>query len=131
MGEKVELSTVTILGREVAFKQFTDTQLVLAHRMRQMLVGVSAQLPTEDSEDRQLTEIEQRAMLSGLDTTARFLDMLGYNVATDEDREWLTQQMLAGNIDLTEISRFVQELVPSDKRDKTPAKKAVRARARR
>lgn len=131
MGEKVELSTVTILGREVAFKQFTDTQLVLAHRMRQMLVGVSAQLPTEDSENRQLTEAEQRAMLSGLDTTARFLDMLGYNVATDEDREWLTQQMLAGNIDLTEISRFVQELVPSDKRDKTPAKKAVRARARR
>lgn len=125
MGDKAKLPT--ILGREVAFKEFNDTQLVLIHRMRQMLAGTISQLPGED-EDIELTDVQRRALSGGLDVAARFLDMLGYMVVEDEDRDWLTQQMLAGNLDLAQIAKFVMDLVPDDKKDKAPVKKAARAR---
>lgn len=129
MAEKVKLPEVTILGRIVQFKQFNDTQIVLIHRMRQMLNGALAAMPALDTdEDVELTETEQRALYSGMDVMARFLDMLGYMVVDDDSREWLAQQMLAGNIGLDEIAKFVPQLVSDDKKDKTPAKKAVRAR---
>lgn len=130
MGDKVELPQVTILGRVIVFKRFNDTQLVLIHRMRQMLSGAMAQLPDPDTEpdaEREMTPQERRALDSGMDTTARFLDMLGFMVVSDDDREWLTMQMLAGNLELDEIARFVPELVGPDEKKK-PAKKAVRAR---
>ena len=41
---------------------------------------------------------------------------------------FLLMQMLAGNLDLTEISSFVKDLVPENKKAAAPKKKAVRAR---
>jgi hypothetical protein len=94
-----------------------------------MLAGAMAQLPPEDDDvGRELTAQESRALDSSLDTTARFLDMLGFMVVSDEDREWLTMQMLAGNLNLEEIAGFTPQLVAAEKKTKTPAKKAVRAR---
>lgn len=128
MAESAKLPQVTILGREVEFRQFNDTQLVLIHRMRQMLAGASAALPDDSDPDAELSESQKRALESGLDVTARFLDMIGFMVASDEDRDWLTMQMLAGNLDLGEIAKFTPDLVAADKKTKGPAKKAVRAR---
>lgn len=131
MAEKVKLPEVAILGRTVQFKQFNDTQIVLIHRMRQMLHGALAQLPAPsdgDNDDREMTDVERRALDSGLDTTAKFLDMIGFMVVSDADRDWLTMQMLSGNLDLTEIGKFVPDLVGEDKKAKGPVKKAVRAR---
>lgn len=129
MAEKAKVLPVTILGREIVFKQFNDTQMVLIHRMRQMLSGALAVMPdTEEDEERELTAEESRAMASGLDVMAKFLDMLGFMVVSEEDREFLLMQMLAGNLDLTEISSFVKDLVPEDKKAAAPKKKAVRAR---
>lgn len=126
MAEKVTLPEVTILGRAVAFKQFNDTQLVLIHRMRQMLSGATAALPTEAGATP--TEAEKQALETSLDVVSRFLDMIGFMVVSDVDRDWLTNQMLAGNLDLEEIGKFVPELVGEDAKAKGPAKKAVRAR---
>lgn len=130
MAEKVKLPEVTILGRIVQFRQFNDTQLVLIHRMRQMLSGALAAMPQaeDDDEDRELSDSEKRAMESGLDVMAKFLDMLGFMVVHDHDRDWLTMQMLAGNLGLEEIAAFVPDLVGEDRKAKVPAKKAVRAR---
>lgn len=131
MGDNAKLPAVTILGREVVFKQFNDTQLVLIHRMRQMLSGALAQMPEsgdDDDEDREFTDTERQALNSGMDVMAKFLDMLGFMVVSDDDREWLTMQMLAGNLSLDEVRKFVLELVPVDKKKKVPEKKAVRAR---
>lgn len=130
MAEKVTLPEVTILGRTVQFRQFNDTQLVLIHRMRQMLSGAMGQLPSDpDQQVSQLSDVQQRALESGMDVMAKFLDMLGFMVVSDEDREWLTTQMLAGNLDLDEISKFVPDLVGEDGAPKKgPAKKAARAR---
>lgn len=127
MAEKVTLPEVTILGRTVQFKQFNDTQLVLIHRMRQMLAGATAAMPTEAGATP--TESEQRALETSLDVVSRFLDMIGFMVVSDVDRDWLTNQMLAGNLDLEEIGKFVPDLVGEDVAPKKgPAKKAVRAR---
>jgi hypothetical protein len=129
MAEKVKLPEVVILGRSVQFKQFNDTQLVLIHRMRQMLSGALGQLPeADDDEDREMSDPEKQAMNSLLDVTGRFLDMIGFMVVNDGDREWLTMQMLGGNLDLDEISKFVPSLLGETKKGKTAAKKAVRAR---
>jgi hypothetical protein len=131
MGENAKLPTVTILGREIVFKQFNDTQLVLIHRMRQMLSGAMAQMPDPDAEqdeNRELTPQEQRAMTSGMDVMAKFLDMLGFMVVEDDDREYLMMQMLAGNLGLGEIANFVKDLVPEKKKAPEVKKKAVRAR---
>lgn len=131
MGDNAKLPAVTILGREVVFKQFNDTQLVLIHRMRQMLSGALAQMPEsgdDDDEDREFTDTERQALNSGMDVMAKFLDMLGFMVVSDDDREWLTMQMLAGNLGLDEVRKFVLELVPVDKKKKVPEKKVVRAR---
>lgn len=129
MAEKAKLAKVLILGREVAFRPFNDTQLVLIHRMRQMLSGVLAQLPGDAGDtDREMTSEESAAVTAGLDVMVKFLDMLGYMVVEDRDRDWLTQQMLAGSLDLKEISGFVEHLVPDERKEKAPAKKAVRAR---
>lgn len=129
MGDNANLPTVTILGRDVVFRPFNDTQIVLIHRMRQMLHGAMAQLPSEDADDtREMNPQETRALESGMDTTARFLDMLGFMVVSDEDREWLTMQMLAGNLGLDEIASFVPALVTPDKVAPKSTKKAVRAR---
>lgn len=128
MVEKVTLPEVTILGRTVQFKQFNDTQIVLIHRMRQMMSGAMSQVST-DPNRTEMSESEQRAMETGLDVVSRFLDMIGYMVVSDVDRDWLTNQMLAGNLDLEEIGKFVPELVGEDETPKKgPAKKAVRAR---
>lgn len=131
MAENAKLPTVTILGRDITFKQFNDTQLVLIHRMRQMLSGAMAQLPEVqpgEEDNREMTPQERRAFESSLDTTARFLDMLGFMVVSDDDREWLTMQMLAGNLDMDAIADFVPHLMGPDQAAKKPAKKAVRAR---
>ncbi len=128
MAEKVTLPEVTILGRTVQFRQFNDTQLVLIHRMRQMLSGALGALPDNPTADAEVSDVHRRAMESGLDVMAKFLDMIGFMVVSDEDREWLTMQMLAGNLDLDEISRFVPDLVGKDETPKKAAKKAVRAR---
>lgn len=128
MAEKVTLPEVTILGRTVQFRQFNDTQLVLIHRMRQMLSGALGALPENPAPDAEVSDVHRRAMESGLDVMAKFLDMIGFMVVSDEDREWLTMQMLAGNLDLDEISRFVPDLVGRDETPKKAAKKAVRAR---
>jgi hypothetical protein len=128
MAEKVTLPEVTILGRTVQFRQFNDTQLVLIHRMRQMLSGAMGALPDNPTPDMEVSDVHRRAMESGLDVVAKFLDMIGFMVVSDEDREWLTMQMLAGNLDLEEIGRFVPDLVGKDETPKKAAKKAVRAR---
>lgn len=126
MAEKVTLPEVTILGRTVQFKQFNDTQLVLIHRMRQMLAGATAAMPTEPTKEP--TDAEKQALETSLDVVSRFLDMIGFMVVSDVDRDWLTMQMLAGNLDLTEIGKFVPNLVGEDVKPKAPVKKAVRAR---
>lgn len=128
MGDKADLVTVTILGRPVAFKQFNDTQLVLIHRMRQMLTGSLAQFPDDADPNAEMNPGQQRALETGLDVMAKFLDMVGFMAADDADRDWLLMQMLAGNLDLEEVSKFVTDMVPADKKPKGPAKKAVRAR---
>jgi hypothetical protein len=131
MAEKAKVPTVTILGREVTFKQFNDTQLVLIHRMRQMLSGAMAKMPDLDAEDddnRELTPQESQALASGMDVMAKFLDMLGFMVVGDDDREFLLMQMLAGNLGLSEIADFVQDLVPHERRAVEPKKRAARAR---
>jgi len=128
MAEKVTLPEVTILGRTVQFRQFNDTQLVLIHRMRQMLSGAMGALSDNPTPDMEVSDVHRRAMESGLDVVAKFLDMIGFMVVSDEDREWLTMQMLAGNLDLEEIGRFVPDLVGKDETPKKAAKKAVRAR---
>lgn len=129
MAEKVTLPEVTILGRTVQFKQFNDTQLVLIHRMRQMINGAMGQLPDDPDPEAEVTPQQRRALESGLDVTARFLDMIGYMVVADDDRDWLTNQMLAGNVSLDEIAKWVPDLVGPDAAEaRKPAKKAVRAR---
>lgn len=129
MAANAKLPTVTILGRDVTFRAFNDTQRVLIHRMRQMLKGALAQLPDRDIEaEEELNPQETVALDSLMETTAKFLDMLGYMVVSDEDRDWLMTQMLAGNLDLDTISAFVPHLTGPDDAAKKPAKKAVRAR---
>lgn len=128
MGDKAELVTVTILGRPVSFKQFNDTQVVLIHRMRQMLTSSLAQFPDDADSAAELKPEQQRAMDSGLDVTARFLDMIGFMVVSDEDRDWLTMQMLAGNLDLEGVAKVATDMVPADKQPKKATKRAIRAR---
>lgn len=120
-----DLVTVQVLDRSVTFRQFNDVQLVLIHRVRQILNGAVAQLPDDVDE---ASESAKRAMDTGMGAVSQFLTMLEGLVVDELDRQWLAEQMLIGSLDLGEIAKFVQTMIPADKQPKAPAKKAVRAR---
>jgi hypothetical protein len=127
MGDKAELVEVPVLGRPIKFKQFNDTQLVLLHRMRQILNGTLAQLP-EGDDGSDLTPTERNALDSGMGITSQFLTMLEKMAADPTDQQWLVEQMLGGNLDLGQLTEVVTAMVPQEKKAKAPAKRASRAR---
>jgi hypothetical protein len=65
-----------------------------------------------------------------MDGVGQLLTMIQRLAVDPIDQEWLTEQMLAGELELEHIHQLIQDMTPKTEKDKerTPAKKAARAK---
>lgn len=84
-----ETRTVTILDRDIEIKEFKDSQI--------MLMVSEAKTVTRKSVD-----IDRR--LDGVDRMMRLLDSV---VVNPEDREWLVDKNIAGELSMGDLTGFI------------------------
>ena len=130
MSNEVETFTKNLAGREITFRRPILAQILILERLYQR-----AQRRAKDMSD---TEDRVGAMSSAMVQVLDFIDSLMTN---DDDRQFVEEQMLAGNIDHTELIGVLGG-PPEDSQDDQPpvtkraasrkvAKKATSARAKR
>lgn len=109
-----ETKPITIKGREIMVMMMTDTQIMLLNReVRRLekMVGPEGQVSKEN-------------VRTVFEHTARLLDMLENRVVETDDREYLFNLMMAGELEIDEImpimSVFTDEETPA-----VPAKPKV------
>lgn len=129
MTDKLDLVSVVVLDRPIEFKTFNDVQLALVRRMQLVMESAVKVLPQDPQPDEEPTEQQKEAIRTGLSAASQFLTMIENLAADPMDRQWLVEQMLAGNLELAQIAEFVKVMVPADKQPKqVPARKATRAK---
>lgn len=105
---KIETRPVSVKGREIQVKQLNDAQLTLMFR--------EARLVSKDGVDSQ-------RKVTGV---GRIFDILEQQVVSDDDREYLLDLTVAGDLGLTDLLGFIQAF----SEDEAPKKPAVRRRVR-
>lgn len=87
MAEKTE--TVPILGRDIEVREYKDSQIMLlvseAHTIKR-------------------TGADSVRRMQGVDRVMRLLESA---VVKDEDREWLVEQNIAGNLSMGDLTGFL------------------------
>ena len=121
-----ELVSVVVLGRPIVFKMFNEVQLTMAHRIGKVSAAAAAAIVEEDGQP--LSEGSQRALSAGLDGLGQLLTMIQRLAADPIDQQWLVDQMLAGELDLSDVQKIIEDITPKESKPKAPAKKATRAK---
>lgn len=88
-----EKKPITVKGREIMVMMMTDTQIMLLNReVRRLekMVGPEGQVSKEN-------------VRTVFEHTARLLDMLENRVVETDDREYLFNLMMAGELEIDEI----------------------------
>jgi hypothetical protein len=101
-----EVRTVTIAGRDIAVTKIGETQAVLIGRE-----GILLQKPG----------LTFDRLSAGMN---RILGSLESLIVKDEDREWITDQMFAGTVELSDLLEIVKAF--KDDGDAAPVKPVVR-----
>ena len=91
-----ETKTVTVLDREVAVKAFTDSQI--------MLMVSEAKTVT-----RKTADMNRR--MDGVDRMMRLLDSV---VVNEEDKEWIVEKNIAGELSMGDLIGFISAHAPVD-----------------
>lgn len=100
-----ESRTVTILDREIKIKEFTDSQIMLM-------------VSEAKTVSRKTVDVTRR--LDGVDRMMRLFDSI---VIDPEDKEWLVEQNIAGNLSMGDLTGFISAFA-DDSAEITP--RAVR-----
>lgn len=123
MTDKVDFRKVTILDRELTFQAPNEVQAAMLHRTGKIAASAGERLEemAEDHPDR------RPVFTQALDAIAKSLDVIEAMVVYDADRDWLVQQMMSGNVDMTTLAEALTEGMKA--REAAPVKKARRAAA--
>jgi hypothetical protein len=121
-----ELISVMVLGRPIIFKPFNEVQLTMAHRIGKIASAAASSITEADGQP--LSESSKRALSAGMDGIGQLLTMIQRLAVDPIDQEWLTEQMLAGELELEHIHQLIDDMTPKTEKEKTPAKKATRAK---
>lgn len=121
-----DLISVMVLGRPIIFKMFNEVQLTMAHRIGKIASAAASSIT--ETEGQPLSESSQRALSAGMDGVGQLLTMIQRLAVDPIDQEWLTEQMLAGELELEHIHQLIQDMTPKTEKEKAPAKKAARAK---
>lgn len=131
MSNEVETFTMTLAGRDVAFRRPLLGQVLILDRFARKSIKEARQSDDDES---------GRAMLSAI---ARTLDLIQSLVVSDEDKIFLEEMMLEGKIDWPDVmgalsggtrgDAVADDETPAPKKRaprKAPAAKAVATRGR-
>lgn len=121
-----ELISVMVLGRPIIFKMFNEVQLTMAHRIGKIASAAASSITESDGQP--LSESSKRALSAGMDGIGQLLTMIQRLAVDPIDQEWLTEQMLAGELELEHIHQLIEDMTPKTEKEKTPVKKATRAK---
>lgn len=126
MTEKELFRPVRVLDRDIVFKLPTDVQVMFMHRIGKIATTSSSRLNNVSTDDPQYLALAD----PGMSAVAQLLTMI-QNLAQDPlDQDWLTEQMLAGTLELSHITTLIGDLTPEQPVQKA-AKKAQPSKARR
>ena len=122
-----EAITAVIAGRTLTLRRPTAAQTLLLHR------AVRATRSTFDAFEATQDEASRINLASkGLVAAGGILDVLERLVVSGDDRDWLSEQILEGTIDLNDLLVIIRALNTDDEEEapkKTVAKKAARRAA--
>lgn len=120
-----EAITAVIAGRTLTLRQPTAAQTLLLHR------ATRATRSTFDAFEASQDEGSRNNLASkGLVAAGGILDVLERLVVSGDDRDWLSEQILEGTVDLNDLLVIIQALnTEPDEPEKKPTKKAARRAA--
>lgn len=120
--------TTQLAGRTLNLRRPTSAQLILLHRATRATRTVyDAMQGSKDDEAR--TELASKGLMSA----GGILDVIERLVIAGDDRDWLTEQILEGTLDLNDLLVIIRAVSADDEEDETPApvKKAAKKAAPR
>lgn len=104
----------TINERDIEFQIPTDAQFLVLGRLLRVVEGISEDEGVATSTVHQLSKI---------------LDILDYMVVKDEDRNFLENQILTGEVDLTSLMDVFREVATEDPPPNRTARRSAAKKA--
>lgn len=117
--------TVTILGRTMPYQAPNAAQLALMARAAKVATTAGQRMDRDEDAGKKLNT---ETFMTGLTATAQALDIIQKLFTSDEDQDWLTDQLVAGALDVPELlgAFALEEAAP-----KVAKKVASKTRVRR
>lgn len=112
--------TAWVKGRSVAVKQLTGTQLVIADKLTRIAERAERQAAKAPEGSPERLELWRET----LKATGQMMDILGSMVVDPDDLEWLEAEMLAGRLELTELTPMLEAVLPQGDTSVKPRSKA-------
>ena len=128
MSDKLLFRPVTVNGRELIFRTPNTIQVAMLHRLSKVMDSASKVMDSwhkahPDDEEAEKGPEYKDAATTAMESMGKVLDLFASLVGPDVN-EWLTDQMLTGQIDDDELIRILGEITPKDEAAKAPAPKS-------
>lgn len=132
MADQLIFRPVTVNGRELIFRTPNTIQVALLHRLSKVMDSAAKTMDAWAEANKKDPGVEpddmfKNASKQGMEAMGKVLDLFASLVGPDVN-EWLTDQMLTGQISDEDLIRILDEITPKEESPKAPAPKS---RARR
>lgn len=115
--------SVTVLGRTMPVTAPNAAQLALMARAAKVATAAGHRL---DRDEKSGSDFDADTFMTGLTATGQALDIIQKLFLDEMDQEWLTEQMIAGRLDVPELLAAWGERPQAEPVKKVASPKRVR-----